>query len=300
VTPDLRQLRYFVAVAERLSFTRAAADLRIAQQSLSAQITVLERQLGAQLFDRDSRGTRLTEVGRLLVPEAQAVLARATEAVATVGRASRGEIGRIRLAFLSSVANYMLPVVVRGFRERWPEVEIVTADTSIAELVAGLRDGRYDAAFTRPPLVDDLRTRTLITEPACVVLPAGHRLAGRSEIELSELAGEPWVLTPRESWPPWHAKYDRDFAAAGFEPDVVQRAATVPSLLGLVAAGVGVTWLARSGRSLRDSGVVFVPLAGDEAQTVVAWHPGNRAPALPHLIEVATDLAAGTDLTRAG
>jgi DNA-binding transcriptional LysR family regulator len=300
VTPELRQFRYFVAVAERLSYTRAAADLHIAQQSLSAQISVLERMLGARLFDRDGRGTRLTEVGRLFLPEARAVLAHADEAVTIVGRAARGEIGRLSLAFLSSVANYMLPPVVRAFRERWPGVEVTTADTGIAELVAGLRDGRYDAGFTRPPLVDDLRTRTIVTEPVCVVLPVGHRLAGRPEVRLAELADEPWVLTPRTSWPPWHAKYDADFAAAGFTPHVVQRAGTVPNLLGLVAAGIGVTWLARSARSLRDSGVVFVPLAGERAATVVAWHSPHAPPALAHLLEVVAELAVGTDLTRAG
>jgi DNA-binding transcriptional LysR family regulator len=300
VTPELRQLRYFVAVAERPSFTAAAADLRIAQQSLSAQIAALERMLGVRLFDRDRRGTRLTEVGRIFLAEAVAVLARADEAVATVGRAARGETGRLCVAFLSSVANYMLPPVIRAFRDRYPGVELTTADTGIADLVAGLRDGRYDAGFTRPPLVDDLKTRPLITEPVCAVLPANHRLAGRASITLDRLADDSWVLTPRDSWPPWHAKYDADFAAAGFTPKVVQRAATVPSLLGLVAAGVGVTWLARSARSLRDTGVVFVELRGEQAQTVVAWHPRNDRPALPHLLDVVTELAATTDLTRAG
>jgi DNA-binding transcriptional LysR family regulator len=194
----------------------------------------------------------------------------------------------------------MLPPVVRAFRESRPGVEVVTTDTSIADLVAGLRDGRYDAAFTRPPLVDDLRTRTLVTEPVCAVLPVGHRLADRTEIRLAELSGEPWVLTPRTAWPPWHAKYDADFAAAGFTPDVVQRATTVPNLLGLVAAGTGVTWLARSARSLRDTGVVFVPLAGETASTVVAWHPRHDPPALAHLLDVVAELARGTDLTRSG
>jgi DNA-binding transcriptional LysR family regulator len=300
VTPELRQLRYFVAVAERPSLTAAAADLRIAQQSLSAQIAALERMLGARLFDRDSRGTRLTEVGRIFLAEAVAVLARADEAVVTVGRAARGETGRLSVAFLSSVANYMLPPVIRAFRDRYPGVELSTADTGIADLVAGLRDGRYDAGFTRPPMVADLNTRPLITEPVCAVLPANHRLAGRASITLDSLADDSWVLTPRDSWPPWHTKYDADFAAAGFTPKVVQRAATVPSLLGLVAAGVGVTWLARSARSLRDTGVVFVELRGEQAQTVVAWHPRNDRPALPHLLDVVTELAATTDLTRAG
>ncbi|MEW9527001.1 LysR family transcriptional regulator [Microbispora sp. NPDC049125] len=320
MTPELRHLRYFVAVADRLSFTRAAEDLRVAQQSLSQQITVLERTLGLRLFDRDTRGTRLSEAGRVFLPEARAVLARAEEAVAVAGRVARGEIGRLRLAFLGSTTHYMLPTVVRAFRERFPEVELTTDDVGIGDLVAGLREGRYEAAFTRPPLVGDLATRTLITEPVCAVLPAGHPLAGRAELRLADLAGEPWVLTPRESWPPWHRKYDEEFRAAGFEPRVEQRASSVPGLLGLVAAGVGVTRLARSARTIRRTGVVFVPLAGERAETVVAWRPepGDRVrgvpdaggqgggapdvrePVLANLLTLVTELAASADLTQAG
>ncbi|QFG27170.1 LysR family transcriptional regulator [Actinomadura sp. WMMB 499] len=297
---ELRHLRYFVAVAEQTSFTRAAHDLHIAQQSLSQQITVLERAVGARLLDRDTRGTRLTEAGRLFLPEARAVLARADVAVATARSAALGEIGVLRLAFLASTANSMLPPVVRAFRQRFPEVEITTDDVDIATLVSGLRDGRYDAAFTRPPLVDDLAGVTLVTEPVCAVLPDGHPLAGRTGLHLSELADEPWVLTPRDSWAPWHDKYDRDYHDAGFVPNVVQRAAGVANLLGLVAAGVGITRLTRSARTIRRTGVVFVPLVGEQADTVMVWNPRHDRPAVRNLLDVVTGLATATDLTETG
>ncbi|WIX99873.1 LysR family transcriptional regulator [Amycolatopsis mongoliensis] len=300
MTPKLRQLRYFVAVADETSFTRAAAGLHIAQQSLSQQITVLERSLGARLFDRDARGTRLTAVGELFLPEARAVLARADEAVATLGRAVRGEIGTVRLAFLTTTANYLLPPIVRAVRERFPDLTVTTAEASIAELVDGLRERRFDLAFTRPPLVEGLTSRTLLTEEVCAVLPADHPLAGRTSLKLADLAGEPWVLTPRSSWEPWHRSYDADFAAAGFTPRVVQRAATVQGLLGLVAAGVGVTRLTRSSHSLRRSGVAFVPLEDDVARTELVWVPGHDNPAVPVIADVAAELAATTDLTEAG
>ncbi|MGW4522078.1 LysR family transcriptional regulator [Amycolatopsis sp. NPDC004378] len=300
MTPELRQLRYFVAVADATSFTRAAAGLHIAQQSLSQQITVLERTLGARLFDRDERGTRLTAVGRLFLPEARAVLARADEAVATLGRAVRGEIGSVRLAFLATTANYLLPPMVRAVRERFPDLTVTTAEASIAELVDGLRERRFDLAFTRPPLVPGLASRTLLTEEVCAVVPADHPLAGRASLTLADLADEPWVLTPRGSWEPWHRSYDDDFAAAGFAPRVVQRAATVQGLLGLVAAGVGVTRLTRSSHSLRRSGVAFVPLEDDVARTELVWLPGNDNPALGAITDVAVELAATTDLTEAG
>ncbi|RKS79854.1 DNA-binding transcriptional LysR family regulator [Actinomadura pelletieri DSM 43383] len=297
---ELRQLRYFVAVADHQGFSRAAKHLHLAQQSLSQQIGALERDLGIRLFDRDTRGTRLTDAGRMFLPEARAVLARADEAAAVAQRAARGEIGRLSLVFLASTANYMLPPMVKALRERAPGIEFTTHNEQIDELVAGLRDGRFDVAFTRPPLVDDLATRTLATEPACAVLPSGHPLADRTELRLADLADEDWVLTPRESWPPWHAQYDRDFAAAGFIPRVVQRTCGAVNLLGLVAAGVGITRLALSASSIRRTGVVFIPLAGERAGTVVAWVPGRDGPARRRLLDIATDLAETTDLTHRG
>jgi DNA-binding transcriptional LysR family regulator len=133
VTPDLRQLRYFVAVAEESSYTRAAERLTMSQQSLSQQITLLERLLGVKLFDRDTRGTGLTAVGALFLPEARAVLARADEAVDVVARAARGEIGSLRLAFLATTTNYLLPPVVRAVRQRLPELRLTPEETTITE-----------------------------------------------------------------------------------------------------------------------------------------------------------------------
>lgn len=297
---DLRQLRYFVAVAEAGSLTRAAGELHIAQQSLSEQIRALEGQLGAPLFERSSRGVRLTDVGTVLLREARPLLAQAERALEATHRAARGEGGTLRVGFLSSVANYMLPPVVRAFRERHPEVTLHVEDVLIAALVEKLRTGELDAGLSRPPLVDDLESEVVLSEPVAAVLPAGHPLAGRAELTLAELADEPWVLTPRASWPPWHRQYDRDFAAAGFQPRVVQQAASPQNLLALVAAGVGVTRLTLSARTLRDSGVVFVPLVDDEALVVVVWRPDARHPALPALRAVVRDIARSTDLTAAG
>jgi len=297
---DLRQLRYFVAVAEAGSLTRAAARLHIAQQSLSAQMRALEAQFGAPLFERSSRGVRLTAVGTVLLREARPLLAEAERALETTRRAARGEGGALRVGFLSSVANYMLPPLVRAFRERHPEVTLQVEDALIGTLVDKLRTGELDAGLSRPPLVDDLATEVVLSEPVAAVLPDGHPLADREQLALGELADEPWLLTPRTSWPPWHDQYDRDFAAAGFQPRVVQRATSPQNLLALVAAGVGVTRLTLSARTLRDSGVTFVPLVGDEAAVVIVWRPDARNPALPALREVVRDVARSTDLTAAG
>jgi DNA-binding transcriptional LysR family regulator len=300
VTPELRQLRYFLAVAEEGSLTRAAARLHIAQQSLSEQIRTLEAQLGVTLFERSSRGMVLTDVGAVLLREAKPVLARAERAAEAVRRAARGEQGELRVGFLSTVANYFMPPVVRAFRERHPGVRLHTEDLTIAALVAGVRDGTLDAGLGRPPLVDDLATEVVLREPVAAVLPEGHRLAGRTELTLADLADEPWVLTPRSSWPPWHRSYDQDFARAGYRPRVVQRGTTPQGLLALVAAGVGVTRLTLSSRSLRDGGVVFVPLVGDEACVVLVWREDAPNPVLPALREVVHEVARTIDLEAAG
>ncbi|GGR74120.1 LysR family transcriptional regulator [Micromonospora fulviviridis] len=300
MTPDLRQLRYFVAVAEESSFTQAASRLMITQQSLSQQINALERILGAKLFNRDSRGTRLTDTGALFLPEARAVLDRADEAVAVVRRAVRGETGRLRLAFLATTANHLLPPVVRAARDRLPGLELITEETTIAPLVEGVLSGRYDLAFTRPPQVPGLAARTIATEQVCVVLPEGHPLADRTELTLSELADERWVMTPRSSWEPWHQTFDENFRAAGFTPDIVARDASVQGLLGLVAAGLGITRLGWSAHNLRRTGVVFVPLAGEIATTEMIWLADNPSPALRRVTDVVTELAATMDLTTTG
>jgi DNA-binding transcriptional LysR family regulator len=130
-------------------------------------------------------------------------------------RAARGERDVLRVGVLSSIANHLLPVVVRRFSERVPDVELRTEELPIAALVQRLHEGSLDAGLSRAPLVDDLRTEDLMREPVAAVLPVGHRLAGAESLALGDLAGEPWVLTARSTWPPWHRKYDRDFAAAG-------------------------------------------------------------------------------------
>src|SRR5689334_19240030 len=156
MTPELRLLRSFVAIAEEGSLTRAAARLHIAQQSLSQQMRTLEGQLGATLLQRTSRGVRLTPVGVVLLREARAVLARADRATAAVRRAAACDEGELRVGFLSSVANYLVPPVVRVFAERHPGVALQAQEVAIAGLVAGLRESELDAGLTRQPQVDDL------------------------------------------------------------------------------------------------------------------------------------------------
>jgi DNA-binding transcriptional LysR family regulator len=278
--PDLRALRSFVTVAREGSITRAAARLHISQQSLSVQIRVLESRFGTTLLTRSSRGVTLTAVGEVLLREAEPLLSSAERAVETVLRSARGEDLELRVGFLSSLANEVMPPVVSLFASAQPSVELQTADLAIADLVAGVRGGTLDAAVTRPPLVDDLHSDLLGSEGVVIALPTAHPLARRRTLRLAELADESWVLTPRSSWPPWHRQYDRDFAAAGYRPRVERRSTSPQGLLALVAAGVGITRLAASSHSLRAGGVRFVPLAGERAGIVLLTRHGAANPAI--------------------
>jgi DNA-binding transcriptional LysR family regulator len=301
VTVELRHLRYFVAVAEELNYTRAAERLHLAPQAVSAAVQQLEAALGTRLLERTTRRVELTDAGAVLLREARRTLRQADHAVHATRRAAAGETGRLTVGFLSSTTHYVMPPAVRAFRERCPDVELRTEDLPIAALVDGLRRGRLDAGVTRPPLVDDadLVAETFLTEPVAAVLPAEHPLAGRPSLRLDELAGERWVLTERSTWPPWHEKYDDDFRRAGYGPDVVQRGTNVQNLLALVAAGVGVTRLPLSARTLRASGVRFVPLEGETADTVLLA-PRAARPTVARFAGVLRELAATTDLTAGG
>lgn len=171
--PDLRVLRSFVVIAEEHSISGAAARLHIAQQSLSAQMRVLEARIGAAVLHRSSRGVTLTAVGQVLLREAEPLLASAQRTMDTVTRSARGEDLELRVGFLSSLANEVMPPVVSLLAQRHPAIELHTADLPIAELVAGVRGGTLDAAISRPPLIEDLDSDLLGSEGVVIALPDG-------------------------------------------------------------------------------------------------------------------------------
>lgn len=197
-----------------------------------------------------------------------------------VAQAVRGDDLELRVGFLSSLANEVMPPVVGLFAQRHPATALHTADLPIADLVAGVRGSTLDAAITRPPLVDDLVSDLLGTEGVVIALPAGHDLARKRRLRLIDLADEQWVMTPRSTWPPWHDKNDEDFTAAGYQPRICSRTTSPQGLLALVAAGVGITRIAASARTLRTGGVCFVPLEDERADIVLLIRNGPQAPAI--------------------
>jgi DNA-binding transcriptional LysR family regulator len=286
---DFRRLRYFLAVAQAGSVSRAALRLGIAQPPLSQQIRRLEAELGVRLFERLSRGVQLTVAGRALLDEGVGVLARAERASEVARRAGRGETGRLRIGFVGTAAYSVLGRIIRSFRTRRPGVELLLYELTSVDQVRALRDGRIDVGFVRPPVdAAELQVRTVTREPLVVALPRGHPLTRRRRLSLRALAGEAFVMSPRELGPGF---YDRIVALcrrAGFSPTVSQQAIQMQTIAGLVAAGIGVSVVPLCVSQLRIQGTEFRPLqdAGAWVEIAALWRDDDPSPVLASFLDV--------------
>jgi len=270
---EFRRLRYFIAVAEELHFTRAAERLGIRQPPLSAQIRELERELGTLLFQRSARGVKLTDAGRLLLKEAREIVERTDRATLLVQRRARGETGELVVGFAG--ATYLVPLIptiIRSYRDRYQDVIIHGRQGNTAALVEALREGDVDAAFIRPPVTDPggLRFEPIIDEEMVAVLPHGHRLSKAESVSLSSLAEETFTFPPRVLGPGF---YDRVIAAcekAGFCPAIGQEASTLVALPSMVAAGFGVSLVPRSMTQICVDHVAYRPIGGTRLHAPIA------------------------------
>jgi DNA-binding transcriptional LysR family regulator len=284
---DLRRLRYFVAVAEELHFGRAAQRLNISQPPLSVQIRTLEREIGAPLLIRTQRRVELTEAGRVLLEEARRLLGQAEAAVIHVRRAAEGTVGRLTIGFVSTVDYSILPPLVRRFRQKYPGITLKLLELTGDRQQALLQSGELDLGLSiLPSPASDLTMRPVFREPLIAAVPASHPLAARRRAALRSLAAEPFIQFPRELAP---GLYDLAIAAcqkAGFTPNLSQEAIQMQTILGLVAAGLGVAVVPRCMSKLQRADVHYLSLdaRGFEVETVALWHSDNRAPALAALI----------------
>jgi DNA-binding transcriptional LysR family regulator len=272
---DLRKLRYFVVVAEELNFVRAAARLHIAQPVLSRQIKALERELGAELFARSTRGTALTEAGTALLDDARAILRSATRLQRHVRQAARGS-RRLTIGFMPGV---LVTDVVKELGARLPALRIEVVRTSYADQVEMLLDGRIDASFVRFPIDRrGLAVLPLYTEPRVVSLPADHPLSTRDCVTLADLAALP-LLQDAAAVPEW--PYD----------GVDAPARTVEEKLELVALNRGVVILPTSTALFYTRpDVVHRPVDGlSPSQVALAYAANHETPELRALAEIARE-----------
>lgn len=237
---DIRSMACFVAVAEELHFRRAAERLHLTQPSLSQRIRALEFEIGTDLFARDRRSVALTPAGRAFLEPARRAIESANAAKEQALRAMRGEVGRLRLGFTAIAFYGVLPEAVQAFRGRYPDVAVELIEMNSPSLEAALTTGTIDLAILHPPLSNPhLAIRELPDEPFVLALPSSHPLAARSEIRITDLTGEPLLIAPRNIGPSIHDRFIALFQEEGVTPDIVQEVAPMTTLVGLVAAGVG-------------------------------------------------------------
>jgi DNA-binding transcriptional LysR family regulator len=287
---ELRHLRYFVAVAEELSFTRAARNLGIAQPPLSQQIQALEADLGVSLFLRTHHHVELTAAGRRLLGDARDILLRAEDAVAKVRRAALGEEGELRLGFVSTaIYEDTVPQLLREFRRLHPAVALHLEQLSTVQQVQALVNQRIDAGFLRPPTAEPrLVLRTITREALMLVLPVNHPLASSGRVRLQAVSNEPWVIVSRETGVGFYRQTIDLCLRAGFTPRVSMEAGEMQTVVGLVAAGFGVSLVPATMTSLHRRGAAYVPLAGPRAtvEICVAYLRDRRSPVLRNFLRL--------------
>jgi DNA-binding transcriptional LysR family regulator len=301
---DFRQLRYFIAVAEELSFTRAAQRLHLSQPPLSQQIQALEQDLGIRLLERDKRNVSLTAPGQLFLEHARQILAMADETRTRVTEAAAGFSGHLKLAYTVSVSFHpALPQTLLRLGQNAPNIRVWLSEMYTEPQFAALRAGQLDVGFVRdvPSHEDDARTLRLDVidrEPLLVALPAGHRLASRASLELGELAGEPFVIQPRELAATLYDRLVLLAARAGFHPIVRQQAQQVNGLIALVAAGIGMALVPASMQVVKLAGVSYVPLSDPDAYLLlaVASRIANPSPVVQQFLETVSDAKAALGL----
>ncbi|WP_309779770.1 LysR substrate-binding domain-containing protein [Curtobacterium sp. SORGH_AS_0776] len=283
---DLRKLRYFAAVADTLSFGRAAERLRIAQPVLSRQIRALEQELGMQLFVRDTRGTELTDNGRVLLAEARSLLASAAAVRRRVAIAARGQ-DVFTVGFMPGLT---VTDAVRGFRRGAPSVEVRVMRTGWEEQVAVLHDGRADVSYLREPFDGaGVRTVVLHEESRVVMLPTGHPLTSDDHVTMEDLGSEVLLQDPA-AVPEWSAAQP---VRAALQGSAARKSRTVEEKLELVAGGAGIAILPLStARFYRRPDVTFRAVT-DLAPTAVhlAWEASRTSERITAFVDAAQAVA---------
>ncbi|MEO0538092.1 MAG: LysR family transcriptional regulator [Cyanobacteria bacterium P01_A01_bin.123] len=285
---ELRHLRYFVAVAQELHFGRAAEHLGITQPVLSDQIRRLEALLGVQLLYRTKRVVQLTEPGQFFLMDAVSLLAQADAAVATVQQAARGKMGKLSIGYTGPALYTVLPEIVRIFRDRYPDVDLNLREICTHKQEAALLADEIQVGFLHPPIDSPLQLQKVLCEPMILALPQDHALTNQRKVSVTDLAHESFILFPQTVGPHLYSQILTLCAQAGFSPRVVQEVTPQPTMIGLVAAGLGVAFVSTSLQSIGRPGVVYRELkeTAPTLQLAIAWKKTAQSQVLENFLAV--------------
>ena len=292
---EFRHLRYFVAIAEALSFIKAAQKLRLAQPSLTRQVRNLEDEIGVRLLDRSNNRVELTEEGRRFLFDAKKLLSMSDEMVAAVQRMHRGESSHLNIGYIANIHYGLLPATLGAFRKLCPRVALNLFDMTSAEQFQALDARKIDLGFVglRPALArHDLLSECVSSDTILVALPVNHPLAKKTNVKLADLGSEFFVGMSAETHPGAREWLLETFGNAGFSAKILQEADAEPTAITFVADGLGVALLPEQITGLPHGGVVFRPFAPSlRRDSTIAWRADNPSTPLQDYIQIVKDLS---------
>jgi DNA-binding transcriptional LysR family regulator len=301
---ELRHLRYFLAVGEALSFTKAAAQLRVAQPALSRQVQDLEEEIGVDLFKRSPRGVTLTAEGRLFLDLARDLLKRADESVDQVRALARGDDGELHIGYAPAPTVEILPPALAAYQKAFPRVRVLLHDLSEQELIDGLQNGRLELAMM--PKVEGLQTRglefeALRTYPICVALAPTHRFANSKSITLEKAAAETLIGFSRKDYPEYYVALDRVFGPLGIKFRVAVECDSASSLITEVETGRGIAIASPVLKHASGKRLLYRPLTGTTEVVSVGIAratKGDVTPAAEKFCEILRKTSDGATLAK--
>lgn len=289
---ELRHLTYFRTVAETLHFGRAAELLHISQPPLTRQIAALERELGAQLFDRSKRAIQLTSAGKYFYRDTTEIFKALERAKRNVSSSSTGKSGALKVGFMMSSAYNILPSVTRHYSAAYPEVDMRLTEYVPNLLATDIEDEKVDVGIMyRPEDCSRLDSHTIYAEPLLAVLPREHRLAGKEAISAAELADDPFVSIPRTIAPVVFDLIIKHCQARGFRPRIVLEANLQQTIVNLVGEGLGVALVPTSMQAMHLDTTVFKPLVDAPlVEVAVIWNKENTNPCIRTFADTAVEV----------
>src|ERR1700733_5594431 len=296
---ELRHLRYFLAVGELLSFTKASAQLRIAQPALSRRIQDLEDEIGVDLLRRSPRGVSLTAEGKLFLEKTRGLLKLADESVEQVRALARGQFGELHIGYSPSPTVEILPPALAAFQKEFPHVNVLLHDASQRELAEGLQNGTLELAIMVPPAADQtagIQFEVLRTYPLCVALTAVHPFARMKSIPLERLAAEPLVVLRRKDYPEADHYLDRLFASIRAKPHIAVECDSASSLITEVEAGRGIALAPPVFKLVTGKRLLYRPLTGATEMLSVGIAratKGDLTPAGENFCEILRKISKG-------